>query len=106
MRNLYKLIKYDTYMLLHRFDILIFFLRTYFYVFHWIPNIYYLCVHMFLGDFGSYQLRQFLLHLMSAFTAGLHMMVLVTVAAVPEYKYYTSIIILHYYIFSWQYFYL
>lgn len=40
-----------------------------------------------LGDFGSYQLRQFLLNLMSAFTAGLHMMVLVTVAAVPEYKY-------------------
>ncbi|KAE9544542.1 hypothetical protein AGLY_000083 [Aphis glycines] len=39
-----------------------------------------------LGDFGSYQLRQFLLNLMSAFTAGLHMMVLVTVAAVPEYK--------------------
>lgn len=39
------------------------------------------------GDFGSYQLRQFLLNLMSAFTAGLHMMVLVTVAAVPEYKY-------------------
>ena len=42
---------------------------------------------MFLGDFGSYQLRQFLLNLMSAFTAGLHMMTLVTVAAVPDYKY-------------------
>ncbi|VVC37302.1 Major facilitator superfamily domain,Major facilitator, sugar transporter-like [Cinara cedri] len=39
-----------------------------------------------LGDFGSYQLRQFLLHLLSAFTAGLHMMVLTTVAAVPDYK--------------------
>uniref|UniRef100_A0A2S2PSA5 Organic cation transporter-like protein n=1 Tax=Schizaphis graminum TaxID=13262 RepID=A0A2S2PSA5_SCHGA len=39
-----------------------------------------------LGDFGSYQLRQFLLNLMSAFTAGLHMMVLVTVAAVPDYN--------------------
>ncbi|XP_050428065.1 organic cation transporter protein [Adelges cooleyi] len=39
-----------------------------------------------LGDFGSYQLRQFLLHLLSAFTAGLHMLVLATVAAVPEYK--------------------
>lgn len=42
---------------------------------------------MFSGDFGSYQLRQFLLHLMSAFTAGLHMMVLVTVAAIPDYEY-------------------
>lgn len=40
----------------------------------------------YLGDFGPYQLRQFLLHLTSAVTAGLHMMVLVTVAAVPEYK--------------------
>ncbi|XP_060881015.1 organic cation transporter protein [Metopolophium dirhodum] len=39
-----------------------------------------------LGDFGSYQLRQFLLNLMSAFTAGLHMMALVTVAAVPDYN--------------------
>lgn len=39
-----------------------------------------------LGDFGSYQLQQFLLHLLSAFTAGLHMMALVTVAAVPDYK--------------------
>lgn len=46
-----------------------------------------LCINMFLGDFGSYQLRQFLLNLMSAFTAGLHMMALVTVAAVPDYKY-------------------
>jgi len=44
-------------------------------------------IHMFLGDFGKYQLRQFLLNLMSAFTAGLHMMALVTVAAVPDYKY-------------------
>lgn len=42
---------------------------------------------MFLGDFGTYQLRQLILHLLSAFTAGLHMMVLSTVAAVPEFKY-------------------
>ncbi|XP_050536358.1 organic cation transporter protein [Daktulosphaira vitifoliae] len=39
-----------------------------------------------LGDFGQYQLRQFLLHILSAFTAGLHMLVMVTVAAVPEYQ--------------------
>jgi len=39
-----------------------------------------------LGDFGTYQFRQCFLHLLSALTAGLHMMVLVTVAAVPEYK--------------------
>lgn len=45
------------------------------------------CVHMFLGDFGTYQWRQFLLHLLSAFTAGLHMMTLSTVAAEPAYVY-------------------
>ncbi|XP_025412390.1 organic cation transporter protein [Sipha flava] len=38
-----------------------------------------------LGDFGTYQCRQFLLHLLSAFTAGLHMMTLATVAAEPQY---------------------
>lgn len=39
-----------------------------------------------LGDFGTYQFQQCALHLLSAVTAGLHMMVLVTVAAVPEHK--------------------
>ncbi|KAK9871378.1 hypothetical protein WA026_011633 [Henosepilachna vigintioctopunctata] len=39
-----------------------------------------------LGDFGKYQWWQFVLHILSALTAGLHMMALVTVAAVPEHR--------------------
>jgi len=38
------------------------------------------------GDFGTYQLRQSLLHMLAALTAGLHMLSLVTVAAVPEHR--------------------
>lgn len=36
--------------------------------------------------FGRYQLRQFLLHILAAMTAGLHMLTLVTVAAVPDHR--------------------
>ncbi|CAG9562551.1 unnamed protein product [Danaus chrysippus] len=39
-----------------------------------------------LGDFGRYQGLQFFLHILSALTAGLHMLSLVTVAAVPEHR--------------------
>jgi hypothetical protein len=38
------------------------------------------------GDFGPYQLRQSLLHMLAALTAGLHMLTLVTVAAVPDHR--------------------
>ena len=38
------------------------------------------------GDFGLYQLRQSLLHMLTALTAGLHMLTLVTVAAVPDHR--------------------
>jgi hypothetical protein len=38
------------------------------------------------GDFGTYQLRQSLLHMLAALTAGLHMLTLVTVAAVPDHR--------------------
>lgn len=38
------------------------------------------------GDFGRYQGFQFFLHILSALTAGMHMMSLVTVAAVPEHR--------------------
>lgn len=40
----------------------------------------------YLGDFGGYQCFQFILHILSALTAGLHMLSLVTVAAVPEHR--------------------
>ncbi|XP_028156490.1 organic cation transporter protein-like [Ostrinia furnacalis] len=39
-----------------------------------------------LGDFGRYQCFQFLLHILAAMTAGMHMLSLVTVAAVPEHR--------------------
>ncbi|XP_034253284.1 organic cation transporter protein [Thrips palmi] len=39
-----------------------------------------------LGEFGKYQMRQFLLHILAALTAGLHMLTFVTVAAVPEHR--------------------
>ncbi|XP_013192131.1 organic cation transporter protein isoform X1 [Amyelois transitella] len=39
-----------------------------------------------LGDFGRYQCFQFILHILSALTAGMHMLSLVTVAAVPEHR--------------------
>ncbi|XP_047103004.1 organic cation transporter protein isoform X2 [Schistocerca piceifrons] len=39
-----------------------------------------------LGEFGPYQMRQFALHIMAAFTAGMHMLSLVTVAAVPDHR--------------------
>lgn len=39
-----------------------------------------------LGDFGRYQGFQFFLHVLSALTAGLHMLSLVTVAAVPNHR--------------------
>ncbi|XP_063220174.1 organic cation transporter protein isoform X2 [Bacillus rossius redtenbacheri] len=38
------------------------------------------------GDFGHYQMRQYVLHLLAAMTAGLHMLSLVTVAAVPQHR--------------------
>lgn len=41
---------------------------------------------MFPGDFGRYQALQFFLHVLSAVTAGIHMLSLVTVAAVPEHR--------------------
>ncbi|BET00756.1 Sugar (and other) transporter [Nesidiocoris tenuis] len=41
-----------------------------------------------IGEFGKYQFRQFLLHLLAAFTAGMHMLTLVTVAAVPDHRCY------------------
>ncbi|XP_050674808.1 organic cation transporter protein isoform X1 [Leptidea sinapis] len=39
-----------------------------------------------LGDFGKYQAFQFFLHILAALTAGLHMLSLVTVAAVPDHR--------------------
>lgn len=39
-----------------------------------------------LGDFGRYQGFQFFLHVLAAMTAGIHMLSLVTVAAVPEHR--------------------
>jgi len=36
-----------------------------------------------LGEFGKYQFRQYILHLLAALTAGVHMLTLLTVAAVP-----------------------
>ncbi|XP_076244758.1 organic cation transporter protein [Calliopsis andreniformis] len=39
-----------------------------------------------LGDFGTYQYWQFSLHVIGALTAGLHMLTLLTVAAVPPHK--------------------
>ncbi|XP_059057509.1 organic cation transporter protein isoform X1 [Achroia grisella] len=39
-----------------------------------------------LGDFGRYQCFQFSLHILAALTAGMHMLSLVTVAAVPEHR--------------------
>ncbi|XP_059474106.1 organic cation transporter protein [Neocloeon triangulifer] len=39
-----------------------------------------------LGEFGRYQMRQFLLHILAGGTAGLHMLTLVTVAAVPDHR--------------------
>lgn len=38
------------------------------------------------GEFGRYQGFQFFLHILAACTAGIHMMSLVTVAAVPEHR--------------------
>lgn len=49
-------------------------------------------VHVFsiflfhLGDFGRYQGFQFFLHILSGVTAGLHMLSLVTIAAVPDHR--------------------
>lgn len=40
----------------------------------------------YLGDFGRYQAWQFTLHVLSALTAGLNMLSLVTVAAVPDHR--------------------
>ena len=39
-----------------------------------------------LGEFGKYQCWQFSLHIIGALTAGLHMLTLLTVAAVPPYE--------------------
>lgn len=39
-----------------------------------------------LGEFGRYQGFQFFLHILSALTAGMHMLSLVTVAAIPEHR--------------------
>jgi hypothetical protein len=40
----------------------------------------------FSGEFGRYQGFQFFLHILSALTAGLHMLTLVTIAAVPDHR--------------------
>ncbi|XP_076250638.1 organic cation transporter protein [Rhynchophorus ferrugineus] len=40
----------------------------------------------YLGDFGKYQAWQFTLHILSAVMAGLNMLSLVTVAAVPDHR--------------------
>ncbi|CAF4851726.1 unnamed protein product [Pieris macdunnoughi] len=42
------------------------------------------------SDFGKYQAFQFFLHILAAMTAGLHMLSLVTVAAVPEHRCFLS----------------
>ncbi|KAL6262289.1 hypothetical protein P5V15_007383 [Pogonomyrmex californicus] len=39
-----------------------------------------------LGEFGKYQFRQYCLHLLATITAGLHMLSLLTVAAVPSHR--------------------
>ncbi|XP_055297513.1 organic cation transporter protein [Sitodiplosis mosellana] len=39
-----------------------------------------------LGEFGRFQGFQFFLHILSAFTAGMHMLSLVTVGATPEHR--------------------
>lgn len=39
-----------------------------------------------LGDFGKYQFIQFMLHLVAATTAGMHMLSLQTVGAVPDHR--------------------
>ncbi|XP_075226543.1 organic cation transporter protein isoform X2 [Lycorma delicatula] len=39
-----------------------------------------------LGEFGTYQMQQFLLHILAAMTAGLHMLSVVTTAAVPDHR--------------------
>lgn len=39
-----------------------------------------------LGEFGKYQLLQYLLHVLSGLTAGLHMVSLETIAAVPNFN--------------------
>lgn len=44
------------------------------------------CIVLFPGDFGRYQALQFFLHVLSAVTAGIHMLSLVTVAAVPDHR--------------------
>lgn len=38
------------------------------------------------GEFGRYQAFQFILHILAATTAGMHMLSLVTVAAIPEHR--------------------
>lgn len=43
-------------------------------------------MYLLLGDFGRYQGFQFFLHILSAVTAGLHMLSLVTIAAVPDHR--------------------
>ncbi|CAG9765190.1 unnamed protein product [Ceutorhynchus assimilis] len=40
----------------------------------------------YMGDFGKYQAWQFTLHILSAVIAGLNMLQLVTVAAIPEHR--------------------
>lgn len=40
------------------------------------------------GDFGRYQGFQFFLHILSAVTAGLHMLSLVTINAIPDHRCY------------------
>lgn len=39
-----------------------------------------------LGEFGKYQFRQYCFHLMAALTAGVHMLSLLTVAAIPAHQ--------------------
>ncbi|XP_029162417.1 organic cation transporter protein [Nylanderia fulva] len=39
-----------------------------------------------LGEFGKYQFRQYCFHMLAAFTSGVHMLSLLTVAAVPPHQ--------------------
>lgn len=43
--------------------------------------------NFFPGEFGPYQRRQVILLILGAVTAGVHMLSLVTVAAIPEHRF-------------------
>lgn len=50
------------------------------------PFTFYFISIFYAGEFGRYQGFQFFLHILSALTAGIHMLSLVTVAAVPDHR--------------------